>query len=92
MLLQHDLLPLISRLRQATERQDWMALAQANLHLARRLPRAAPLHPTDAPAYESLCDAHVLARQAADQAQRNLQGEVWILQSMLHAFATGDSR
>jgi hypothetical protein len=81
--LQHELPPLTSRLRQATERLDWSALALTNLHLARLLLKTRELPSTDRPAFRSLCEAHAQAYQASQKAERSLQAEVQTLQDIL---------
>ena len=81
--LQHELPPLTSRLRQATERLDWGALALTNLHLARLLLKTRELPNTVRPAFRNLCEAHAQACQASQQAERSLQAEIRTLQDIL---------
>lgn len=87
MSLQQELTPLISRLRQATERLDWKALAVTHMQLVRLLVKTRELQPTDQPTYQSLCDAHAQACQAIQKAERVMQGEVQTLQDILAAGA-----
>ncbi|MDD0812928.1 hypothetical protein PSQ20_21500 [Curvibacter sp. RS43] len=91
MSLQHELLPLINRLHQARERQDWGALVLINLQVAKLLLVTNDISPAEQPVYQRLCDAHAQASLASQQAERALQGDIQALKDILKPRSSADS-
>jgi hypothetical protein len=89
---QQELPTLISRLRQATERQDWSAMASVNLQISNLLVQSASMGPTDLRLFQSLSTTHEQARHTSELAERTLQDEVQILKSILQAWAVNENR
>lgn len=81
--LQHELPTLISRLRQATERLDWNALALTHLQVVRLLLKTNHVLANDRPDFQRLRDAHAHACQLSQKAERCLQDEVQTLRDIL---------